>query len=346
MNMSPTDTRPGYAFTLFLLFLTLLCSGSVPVFLRFLLKPGADGGLGLDPWIVNALRYASAPIFWFPFVMMRRRPVTAGSDDSPSRADVHFRGGVWRAAMVPTFFNLVTQVCWGAVGKYSDANMIGFVARLAFPFTVLYSFLLFPGERRLIRRPGFWIGGIGTLVGLVLLSAEKLGAPGSGGTTFFGFFLLFLMAIFWGGYTVSVKKQMAVYSSIYSFWVISAYTTAGLLVLMFLFGDFASFRKIDLGAWEVLAASSLVGVTFWHVMYYRALKGLGAIVSDGVLMASPFLTVVGSSYFLGETLSPIQAVGGFVLVGGGVLLVIVHGRATREMPTNAAACAKLSTLTR
>jgi len=344
--MTSSETHAGKAFTFFLLFLTLLGSGAVPVFLRFLLKPGADGGLGLDPWIVNALRYSSAPIFWFPFVAMKWRQGTAGGDDSPTLGEPHYRGGIWKAAMVPTFFNLLTQICWGAAAVYAEANVIGFVARLAFPFTVLYSFLLFPGERKLIKKPAFWIGGIGTLVGLVLLSAEKLGASGSGGTTIFGFLLLFLMAVSWGGYSVSVKKQMSSYSSILSFWVISTYTTAGLLLLMILFADFTSFQKMDLQAWTVLSASSLIGITFWHVMYYRALKGVGAIVSDGVLMISPFLTVAGSAYFLGETLSPLQAFGGFVLVCGGVLLVIAHGRAAREEPTDVASCVKFSTLSR
>lgn len=342
--MTSSEPHAGKAFTYFLLFLTLLASGSVPVFLRFLLKPGVYGGLGLDPWIVNALRYSFAPVFWLPFVAMKWRQGTA--DDSSTLGESYHRGGIWKAAVIPTFFNLLTQICWGVAAIYAEANVIGFVARLAFPFTVLYSFLLFPGERKMIKKPAFWIGGIGTLVGLVLLSAEKLGASGNGGTTTFGFLLLFLMAVSWGGYSVSVKKQMSSYSSIMSFWVISTYTTAGLLLLMFLFADFTTFQKMDLQAWTVLSASALVGITFWHVMYYKALKGVGAIVSDGVLMISPFLTVAGSAYFLGETLSPLQAFGGFVLVCGGVLLVIAHGRAAKEELTDVASCVKLSTLSR
>ncbi len=323
---APPDARPGKGFTLFLLGLTLLGSGAVPVFLRFMLKPGANGGLGLDPWIVNALRYASAPVFWLPFVLVRGRNATVGAGGGPASAGAP-AAGVWKAAVIPAAFNLLTQTCWGVAGCYADANVIAFISRLAFPFTVLYCFLLFPGERRLARTPAFWIGGAGSLCGLVLLSAERLARSGGGGTTPFGFFLLVVMAVSWGGYSVSVKKQMSRYPSIMSFWVVSTYTTAGLLLLMGLFGDLSTVRAMDRRAWAVLAASSLAGITFWHVMYYHALKGVGAIVADGVLMVSPFLTVAGSAYLLGETLSALQTVGGSLLVASGVLLVVAHGRA-------------------
>jgi EamA-like transporter family. len=327
--VTPAEEHHNKVVALFLLSLTLLGSGSVPIFLRYLLKTETEGGLGLDIWVVNALRYSSAPVFWLPFVLMRMRREKSASDNSLEIPDTHHRSGVWKAAIVPTVFNLVTQTSWGAVGKYADANVIGFASKLAFPFTVLYSFLLFPGERRLTKTSSFWIGALGSLVGLVLLSAEKIAGSGTGGTTMFGYLLLLLMAISWGAYSVSVKKQMSGYSSILSFWVISIYTTVGLLFLMFVFGDLATFRVMDLKAWVVLIASSFIGVTFWHVMYYRALKGVGAVVSDGVLMVSPFLTVAGSAFILGETLTLLQAIGGSILVGGGIFLVVAHGRITK-----------------
>ena len=332
--MTPAEEHRNKIVALFLLCLTLLGSGSVPIFLRYLLKAETDGGLGLDIWVVNALRYSSAPVFWLPFVLMRMRRGKSASDGSLLIHGTHLRSGVWKAAIIPTVFNLVTQTSWGAVGKYADANVIGFASKLAFPFTVLYSFLLFPAERRLARTSSFWIGALGSLVGLVLLSAEKFAGSGTGGTTMLGYLLLVLMAISWGAYSVSVKKQMSGYSSILSFWVISTYTTIGLLFLMFVFGDLVTFRVMDIKAWAVLIASSFIGVTFWHVMYYRALKGVGAVVSDGVLMVSPFLTVAGSAFVLGETLTPLQAVGGSILVGGGILLVIAHGRITKEEQAN------------
>ncbi|MCL5885317.1 MAG: DMT family transporter [Deltaproteobacteria bacterium] len=286
--------------------------------------------MGLDCWVVNALRYSVAPVFWLPFIIARRRRNRPDSGGFGAFSDLSVRSPIWVAAIVPAAINLVTQVVWGLVGKYAEAGMIGFAAKLAFPFTVVYSFLLFPDERRLAKMSAFWIGGSGSLIGLALLSAEKIGGYGGGGTTAFGYSLLLFMAVSWGGYPVTVKKYMSGYSSVLSFWVVSVYTTMFLMFLMFLFGDFSTFHVMDLRAWAILIGSSLIGIAFWHVLYYRSLKDVGAVVSDGVLMASPFLTIAGSAVLLGERLTALQFVGGVAVVGAGILLVVAHGRVTNH----------------
>src|SRR5512140_2414552 len=118
--MTSSKARAGKTLTYFLLFLTLLASGSVPVFLRYLLKPGAYGGLGLDPWVVNALRYSFAPVFWLPFVAMKWRQGTADDDGSSTLGKSHHRRGIWKAAVIPTLFNLLTQICWGVAAIYAE----------------------------------------------------------------------------------------------------------------------------------------------------------------------------------------------------------------------------------
>lgn len=285
--------------------------------------------MGLDCWVVNALRYSIAPVFWLPFIVARMRRSRSDSGGFVAFSDLHIRSPIWIAAIAPAVINLVTQVVWGMVGKYAEASLIGFAAKLGFPLTVMYSFLLFPDERRLVKTSAFWIGGSGSLIGLVLLSAEKIGGSGAGGTTAFGFFLLLFMAVSWGGYPVAVKKYMSGYSSVLSFWVISLYTTVGLIFLMFLFGDFSTFHVMDLHAWAVLIGSALIGIAFWHVLYYRSLKDVGAVVSDGVLMASPFLTIAGSAVLLGERLTTLQFVGGIAVVAAGILLAVAHGRTAK-----------------
>ena len=75
-----------------------------------------------------------------------------------------------------------------------------------------------------------------------------------------------------------------------------------------------------------MIASSLVGITFWHVLYYKAIRGLGTIVADGVLMSSPAITIVGSALILGEHMTVLQAIGGSIIAGGSILLVVAQGR--------------------
>jgi len=322
-----SDNRLGkMTGALFFLFCALCGAGAVPIFLRYLLKAPESGGLGLDIWILNALRYSLAPLFWLPFVIkerLNRKTSGAGPSDTVFKNP---RSSIWIAAITPAAFSIVNQACWGAVGKYADANIIAFFSKLAFPVTVLYCFFLFPEERQLTRTPLFRLGGVGCLLGLSLLSTESFLASHAGGTSLFGVLLLLLIAVTWGGYSVNIRLKMSQFSSVASFWVISIYTTAGLVILMLLFGDFSNFRIMKLQTWALVIASSFIGITLWHVIYYRAIRGLGTLVSDGVLMTSPFLTVLGAAFFLGESLTALQGVGGSVLAGSGVLLVIARGR--------------------
>jgi drug/metabolite transporter (DMT)-like permease len=325
-RVAPEGHFNKMAGALLFLFCALCGAGAVPIFLRYLLKPPESGGLGLDIWILNALRYSLAPIFWLPFFMKEGlKHKTSGADPSDTIYPNH-PNPIWIAAMFPAGFSIVNQACWGAVGKYADANIIAFFSKLSFPVTVLFCFILFADERQLTRSPLFRMGAVGCLIGLFLLTGESLLSSNAGGTSLFGILLLLLISVSWGGYSINIRIKMSQFSSVASFWVISFYTTIGLVVLMLLFGDFSEFRPMGLQTWVVVIASSFIGITFWHVMYYRAIRGLGTLVSDGVLMTSPFLTAVGSAFFLGERLSALQSVGGSILAGGGVLLVMAWGR--------------------
>jgi drug/metabolite transporter (DMT)-like permease len=311
---------------LFFLICALCGAGAVPVFLRYLFKSPELGGLGLDIWVINALRYAMAPLFWLPFVLAKGSHIIA-TGNAPADAVVETDGNrIWRDALLPACFSIVNQAAWGGVGKYADANTIAFASKLAFPVAILYCFIFFPEERLLARSRLFWLGVAGCFAGLALLSVERLAFSSLLGTSLMGLILLLLIAVSWGGYSVSVRLKMPNYSAISSFWVISVYTTIGLTLLMWAFGDVAIVTGLDMTTWGIVIASSLVGITFWHVLYYKAIRGLGTIVADGVLMSSPAITIVGSAWILGEHMTVLQAIGGSIIAGGSILLVVVRGR--------------------
>ena len=287
-----------------------LCYSTMPTFLRHFLADPAQGGLGLDPWNVNALRYCTAALFWLPFVLvMLRRKRTVST-------------GVWRAAVVPALVNLAGQVMWGMVGKYASASVIGFVTKLAFLFTVVIGFVLFRDERVLSRTKWFWIGAGCCLLGLVGMSAGSLGTGSS--TTAAGLVLLIFVTLFWGAYAVAVKRFMSAYPPILSFGVISLYTAAPLVPLMLIFGTPSEIGAMAASTWGLVVLSGLLGIAFAHVLYYRGILRLGAVVASGIPMISPFLTLLGATLVLGETIGTLETVGGIVIVMGGVGLVLAR----------------------
>ena len=76
--------------------------------------------------------------------------------------------------------------------------------------------------------------------------------------------------------------------------------------------------------------SAVVGMVFSHLLYYRGIHGLGPVIANGILMATPFLTYIGAWIFLGEEMTLTQLAGGVVIVIGGVLLVRSKARADRH----------------
>ncbi len=288
----------------------VFCYGATPVFIRSFVTV-------LDPWTVNGVRYAVGCLFWLPFVLATPRSQFGSGRDS-----------VWRDALIPSVINLAAQVGWGVSPYLISAPMMGFVYRFSFLWTVVLGLIFIREERRLLREPFFALGSMVCVFGVGMMFWERM----AGGVEGSRLALAVVIAtnIVFGGYAVSVRRCMARYSVRLSFGVISLYTAVGLLVLMPVFGRPATLLQISAGTWAMLVISALIGIAFAHVLYYRTIRRLGAIVSTGLLMASPFITAILARIFLREGMSTLQFVGGVALVGGGLLLLVAWAHAERR----------------
>ena len=307
---------------------TMLCFSSVPVFLRYFASEG------MDLWTVNAVRYSVAAVFWLPFVVMigrRLRAERAGAGGQGSGAAAH--RSIWLAAIVPTVVNTLGQVGWAAAPYYASASTVGFVIRTSFVFTIVFGFILIPAERALGRRAGFYVGVLISMGGVALMA---FGSPAEAGgqkqTTLTGVAILLGTAVCWGAYAVSVRKYLAGYPLRLAFGVISLYTSAVLVVLMLLFGEYERLAELPGRLWAMLVFSGFIGVALGHVLYYRGIHGIGPVVASSVTLGAPFVTAVLATAFLDEKLAALQLVGGVTVVVGGALLVWVKGVFSRAQP--------------
>ncbi len=293
------------------------CFGGVPIFLR-LLSPH------VDKWTVNGVRYSFAAAFWFPWVL-----VLLGRHKEELRADGR---NIWLDALPLAAVNLGGQVGWGAAPYFIDASTIGFTIRLTFFFAILFGFLLIPEERRLARRPLFWLGAALCLAGAAALFLPKMMAAEQGERrqSLIGIAILVGSSVCWGLYAVGVRKRLARYPVRLAFGVIALYTTAGLLVLMVLFGDASALGRIGAKLWACLIVSALLGVTFGHVLLYRAIHGLGPVVTSGLAMVQPLVTFTAAHIVLGEEMVSTALAGGMTIIAGGVLLVLAKARTDRR----------------
>ena len=128
----------------------------------------------------------------------------------------------------------------------------------------------------------------------------------------------------WGAYAVSIRKFLHGYPFRLSFAIVSLYTSIGLIVLMFIFGNYSDLLKLSPRIWLLLVASAVIGIAVSHVLYYRGIHGLGPVVANGLSMAAPFFTYFGALILLGERIMPLRLIGGIGVIVGGVLLVLTR----------------------
>ncbi|MBN1268751.1 MAG: DMT family transporter [Kiritimatiellae bacterium] len=281
---------------------------SIPIFLKYFART-------LDAWTVNGIRYAFAALFWLPFVVAAK-----------ARSAMDRR--IWRDAVPPAAVNIIGQAAFALSPYYNDASVVGFVGRSSFLFAIVFGFWLLPRERPLARQPMFWIGACGTLAGLAALYA---GGVRVGATSPLGLTILLITALTWGLYSVLVGRRMMGYPTRLAFGVISLYTAAGLLVLLFLFGDWRRAAGAGWRDWGLLWGSALIGIAFGHVFMYRAIRDLGPIITEGGLLLNPFVTSLGAFIFLGERMGGIEWVGGVLLVLGSFLLLAAKRQSVRDL---------------
>ncbi len=314
----------------------MTCFSSVPVFLRHFRGY-------LDPWWVNAVRYSTAAVFWLPFVLLLRRRPQAEGAPPPVRS-------VWAAALLPAAVNTLGQVGWASAPYFVDAPTISFVIRTSFLFTVLLGFLFVPAERALARRTWFYVGAALSILGVALMYLGKVSVPagpeaaaaaatqealagrGAALKELAGVAILIGTALCWGGYAVGVRRLMAGYRVRLAFGVISLYTTAPLLVLMLLLGHHGKLAAVPGCLWLMIVLSGFVGIAFGHVFYYRAIHGIGPVVTSGITLGGPFVTCLVAFLFLGETITPLQLGGGVTVLAGGASLLVARAQAAREGP--------------
>jgi drug/metabolite transporter (DMT)-like permease len=278
--------------------LSVLVFGVVPILLKYFTGH-------IDGWTANGVRYGVSALLWLPFVLRNRQNVPAARNP-------------WRDALVPSAINIAGQCTWGWSPYFNDASVLGFITRSSFLFAIVFGFWVLRAERPLAHRPGFWLGVAGTGAGVILMYA---GGVGRGSTTPAGLLLLLLTSAAWGGYAVTVGKYMQGYSVRLAFGIVSIYTTAGLLPLMFLFGDTRQLGGLDSMQWIMLVVSGWLGVALGHILIFRVIQGLGPIVLNAGQSVTPFATALLALAFLGERLSMTQWIGGSVLIGSCMLVL-------------------------
>lgn len=310
--------------------LTLLGWSSVPLFLRDFTKD-------IDAWTANGWRYGFSALIWLPVLMIGARRGTLSK-------------GLFRAAIVPSIFNILGQACFAWAPYFIKPGLMTFGLRTQILFVAVGAYMMFPSERRVLRSGVFifslvsvFVGAMGTL----LLTAAEAGPHTASDpvtptllgyvltdaqATLFGGALAVVSGALYAGYALSVKKYMQGVHPVTAFAAICQYTGIGMLVLMFPLARNAGMDVLGL-SWDrlaMLALSAIIGIALGHVFYYISIARLGIALSSGIIQLQPLIVAVASTYLLRarfqEELGLSQWLCGFAAVGGAILMLLVQKR--------------------
>ena len=294
--------------------LSLLGWTTIPLFLR------QFSHWQIDAWTTNGWRYAISAIIWGPALVWAWR---VG----------RLPAGVFRAAVVPSFWNAAAQVCFGLAPYYIEPGLMTFSLRLQIVFLAVAAALMFPAERRVLKNPLFLAALLLTLV--ATMSTVALSPKGLGTAQFTGVLLAIGSGVGYAMYALAVRKHMTGMNPILAFAAVSQYTAAALVSCMFLFAPGHGAAVLNFQGtpeasqalmWSCLVASSLVGIGLGHTFYFYAIARIGLVVAAGVIQLQPITVSIASMFLFNERMTTAQWTTGLVAVAGAVSMLIVQHR--------------------
>ena len=284
---------------------TLACLGTLtfwalgPILIKYL------AGY-IDSWTQNLLRYAVGCLFWLPFLLfgIKRKQIDTK---------------IWRKALLPAVPNIVMQCLWAGGFYYIGPAFMVLLTKTSILWVAVFSFILFTDERALIRSKRFWLGLVLSAVGVVgvMYYNEDFAAT----KTIIGIIIALACAFTWAIYTVSIKIAFKDIASHHSFAVISIYTVAGLFVLALLFGDIGKCMSMGFLRWASVVISGITAISLGHVLYYVAIKRIGATIPALVILSQPLLVLAISNVAFGESMNATQLFYGVALLIGSAFAI-------------------------
>lgn len=321
--MADSHTLPapttGRGLGLLTILLTLLGWTSIPLFLRFF-SPD------IDAWTANGWRYGISALLWLPPLLLHwhRRTMPPG---------------IWRAALVPSLWNIPGQVCFGLAFYYAQPGLAVFSMRLQIIFLFCGAALLFPSERRVIRSPLF-LAGVAMVLGgtLATIALEPTGlGDGSG----WGVFLSISAGLLYACYALAVRKHMMNIPPITAFAAVNQLTGLGLVACMLIFahdkrtGEWdAGLSALSLGhsKFFLLVLSAIIGIGLGHTFYFLSIRRLGLAVATAVVQLQPVTVTLASMLIFGEVMTTPQWMTGILALFGAGVVLFAQSRLKAPVP--------------
>jgi drug/metabolite transporter (DMT)-like permease len=224
-----------------------------------------------------------------------------------ARREAPTAGGDWRPFVLAGLFFAGDLAFWHWSIKLTSVANATLFANFAPVFVALGGFLAF-GVR---VRAGFVGALVLTLLGAIILMGDSIGLSRS---HFAGDALGLVTAMFYAGYMLVVGRLRARASTARIMAWTALITSAALLPVALLSGE--SLAPATLDGWAVLLGLALVSHSFGQGAIAYALAHLPTSFSSVALLVQPLMAALFAWLILYEPLTPLQGLGGAVILIG------------------------------
>jgi drug/metabolite transporter (DMT)-like permease len=253
---------------------------------------------GFEPLAYSTLRYGAAALIFVGLTLGLERTLR-----------------LWRpdAALVlgATVLLVANQVSFVYALERTTASTVGLILGATPIFAALMGLAL--GLERLGGR--FWLATAVSFAGVALVAT---GAGGELSGDLLGNLLGVVTAASWAGYSVLVTPLMERYSPFRVSAIVLAATTAAIALAG---ANQTAGQDPSLGwdVWSLFAFAVLGPLVLTNVLWFRSLHRIGAARATLAANLQPFVAAVFAVVLLSETITLVQAAGGFLIAAGIVL---------------------------
>jgi drug/metabolite transporter (DMT)-like permease len=254
----------------------------------------------LTPHAFNAIRLTIASLVYLGLLAFGRgRPALA-------------KGDGWKAVGLGVLGITAYQLFFIQAISRTNASTASVIMATSPIFIALLSTAL--GQER-IHWAG-WVGSLISFAGFFLVVASENGGSVFNGNGTRGAVLIILANICWAAYTVFSKPVLERSSPV---GLAAAGTAAGtLLYLPFTVKEVVAveWHRISWAGWGAILYSGLVAIVLCFIIWYTSLREVGSSKTGIYSNLTPIFAAAFAGIFLGERLSPSEALGSAVVLAG------------------------------
>lgn len=213
----------------------------------------------------------------------------------------------------PAIFVVATQVLWVSGIYLSKASVAMLMGKLDLIFIILFSYLIFHDERKVVKSKRFKLGVILALIGV---TGVTLGQGRVSGGIGWGMVFIFLSRITWALYAVSVKITTAKFSSIISSALVMSIGGVFLFPVSLRWGHLSQLVSTPFWVGVLLFASGIICIGVGQGLFHRNIQKMGTVITSSFILSTPLVTLILAYLILGEKLTLFQILSGLLILTG------------------------------